>query len=147
MSTPKRLFRRSTSGRFGGVCAGLAEYMDADVTLVRFLWILLSIVPGGIVGGFIAYILAWFIMPDATDPPPALQTKRLTRSVADRRVAGVCAGLAEYFDLDPTLVRVLWAILAIVPGGIILGVVAYVIAWFIMPVPSEYPTVGAVAAV
>ena len=44
-------------------------------------------------------------------PAPATSVaapKRLMRSCRDKRIAGVCAGLAEYFDLDPTLVRVLW---------------------------------------
>ena len=133
MTAPKRLFRRSSSGRLGGVCAGIAEYLDADVTLVRLLWIVLSIVPGGFVGGVIAYLVAWIIMPDATDPVVDAGARRLARSTSDRKIAGVCGGLAEYFSLDPTVVRVVWAILAVVPGGIVLGIVAYFVAWFIMP--------------
>src|SRR6185436_9139839 len=133
MTAPKRLFRRSSSGRVGGVCAGIAEYLDADVTLVRLLWIVLSIVPGGVLGGFIAYLVAWIIMPDATGPAVDAGVRHLTRSTTDRKIAGVCGGLAEYFGLDPTVVRVVWAILAVVPGGIVLGVVAYIVAWFIMP--------------
>jgi phage shock protein PspC (stress-responsive transcriptional regulator) len=132
--TPKRLYRRSADGRIAGVCAGLAEYLDADVTLIRLLWVVLSIVPGGLIGGVIAYLAAWIIMPDATGPvverPDA---RRLTRSVTDRKIAGVCGGLAEYFDLDATLVRVVCAILAIVPGSVILGILCYLVAWFIMP--------------
>jgi phage shock protein PspC (stress-responsive transcriptional regulator) len=133
MAEPRRLFRRSSSGRIGGVCAGIAEYLDADVTLVRLLWIVLSIVPGGLVGGVIAYLVAWIIMPDATGPVPEDGARRLARSATDRKIAGVCGGLAEYFNLDPTVVRVVWAILAVVPGGIVLGIVAYIVAWFIMP--------------
>ena len=60
--------------------------------------------------------------------------RRLYRSIFDRRLAGVCGGLAEYFHVDSTAVRVLWAILTIIPGAILLGVVAYLVAWFIMPV-------------
>ena len=52
--SPKRLLRRSSDGRIAGVCAGIAEYLDADVTLVRLVWVVLSIVPGGFVGGFVA---------------------------------------------------------------------------------------------
>src|SRR5262245_28150355 len=133
MSAPRRLFRRSPSGRIAGVCAGLAEYMDADVTLIRMLWILLSIVPGALVGGVIAYLAAWVLMPDATEPAPASHTPRLHRSATDRKVGGVCGGLAEYFNVDPTLVRVLWAVLSIFPGTLLFGVIAYLIAWFVMP--------------
>ena len=143
MTTPKRLFRWSASGRLGGVCAGIAEYLDADVTLVRLLWIVLSIVPGGVVGGVIAYLVAWIIMPDATGPVPDTGARRLARSRLDRKVAGVCGGLADYFNLDPTVVRVVWAILAVVPGGIVLGLVAYIVAWFIMPSQPSMSTAPA----
>src|SRR5438105_13707998 len=48
-------------------------------------------------------------------PPPGLSpatggTKRLMRSRTDKKIAGVCAGLADYFDMDPTIIRVLWLI-------------------------------------
>jgi phage shock protein PspC (stress-responsive transcriptional regulator) len=135
VAAAKRLYRRSTAGRLAGVCAGIAEYLDADVTLIRLLWILLSIVPGGLVGGVVAYIVAWAVMPDAPGlPVGVVERRRLTRSATDRKIAGVCGGLADYFDVDPTVVRVIWAILAIVPGGIVFGVLAYVIGWFIMPI-------------
>jgi phage shock protein C len=146
MAAPKRLFRRSSSGRIGGVCAGIAEYLDADVTLVRLLWIVLSVVPGGFIGGVIAYLVAWAIMPEATDPVADAGIRRLARSTTDRKIAGVCGGLAEYFDLDPTVVRVVWAILAVVPGGIVLGIVAYVVAWFIMPSQPLLSTAAATVA-
>jgi phage shock protein PspC (stress-responsive transcriptional regulator) len=134
MSSPKRLYRNSSAGRIAGVCAGIAEYFDADVTLVRLAWVVLSIVPGSFVGGLVAYIAAWAIMTDSSIPANAeAEARRLTRSTIDRKIAGVCGGLAEYFNVDSTLVRVIWAILTIVPGCIILGIVAYFVAWFIMP--------------
>jgi phage shock protein C len=61
------------------------------------------------------------------------QGKRLMRSSTDVKVAGVCAGFAEYLDWDVTLVRLLWAILTIMPVPI-LGIVAYAISWIVMPV-------------
>lgn len=63
-------------------------------------------------------------------------SKRLYRSVQDRKIAGVCAGLADYFDIDPTLVRLLWACTVLFAGT---GVIAYIIAWIIVP---EEPAVG-----
>jgi phage shock protein PspC (stress-responsive transcriptional regulator) len=144
MSSPKRLYRNSSSGRIAGVCAGIAEYLDADVTVIRLAWVVLSIVPGGFIGGLIAYIAAWAIMPDGNLAAEVESSpQRLTRSTVDRRIAGVCGGLAEYLQVDSTLVRLVWAILTIVPGAIVLGVVAYLVAWFIMPdsaAPSAVPT-------
>ncbi len=56
--------------------------------------------------------------------------KKLYRS-NDRVLGGVCAGMAEYFDLDPTLVRLCYAILTF--GTAFCGIPAYIIAWIIMP--------------
>ena len=143
MSSPKRLYRNSSAGRIAGVCAGIADYFDADVTLVRLAWVVLSIVPGSFIGGLVAYIAAWAIMTDSSVPASTeAETRRLTRSTTDRKIAGVCGGLAEYFNVDPTLVRVIWAILTIIPGCIVLGILAYLVAWFIMP---DSPATHAVA--
>jgi phage shock protein PspC (stress-responsive transcriptional regulator) len=136
MGSPTRLHRTSSSGWIAGVCAGIAKYLDADVTLIRLGWVVLSIVPGCLIGGLVAYIAAWLIMPDSSAPADGeTGTARhpLTRSAVDRRIAGVCGGLAEYLGVDSTVVRVLWAVLTIIPGAIIAGVVAYIVAWFIMP--------------
>jgi phage shock protein C len=62
--------------------------------------------------------------------------KRLVRPRTNRKIAGVCAGLAEYFDLDVTLVRVLW-ILVTIFSAIIFGIVGYIVAWIVMPEEPE----------
>lgn len=64
---------------------------------------------------------------------PSTASKRLMRSATDCKIAGVCGGIAEYLETDPTIVRLVWAVLSVVPGGFVGGVVAYLIAWFIMP--------------
>ncbi len=58
--------------------------------------------------------------------------KKLTRSNTNKMLCGVCGGIAEYFDVDPTLVRVAYAILSVFSFGL-LGVVLYVILAIIMP--------------
>ena len=130
-----RLVRRPDEGKIGGVCAGLADYFHTDVALVRAAWVVLSIWPGAVVLGVVAYLAAWLLMPraEAADGVFAASQPRLMRSRADRRIAGICGGLAEYFDVDPTIVRVTWVILSIVAGAVVFGVVAYLIAWFIIP--------------
>lgn len=60
-----------------------------------------------------------------------LARKRLLRPRAERKIAGVCAGFAEYFDLDVTLVRAVWLISAFL--GVGLSLIAYVVAWIVMP--------------
>jgi len=135
--TFRRLTRRPAEGKLGGVCAGLAAYWDVDTTLVRVAWIVLSIWPGAIVLGVIAYIAAWILMP-AEDTISATPRRQLVRSRTDRKIAGVCGGLADYFNLDPTLVRLGWVIGSIVVGAVVFGVIAYLIAWFVVPsTPTE----------
>ncbi|WP_243043101.1 PspC domain-containing protein [Dyella sedimenti] len=56
--------------------------------------------------------------------------KRLHRSLTDRKLAGVCGGIAEYLGWDPTLVRLLWVVLTLLGGS---GVVAYIVLWIVMP--------------
>ena len=130
----RRLARRPEAGKIGGVCAGLADYFDADVALVRAAWVILSIWPGAIVLGVIAYLAAWLIMPRAEGTSPAVTVQpRLVRSRTDKRIAGICGGLAEYFEVDPTIMRVSWVVLSVVVGAVVFGIVAYLVAWFIIP--------------
>jgi len=56
--------------------------------------------------------------------------KRLHRSRTEKMIAGVCGGLAEYLDVDPTLVRVVWVFVSLLAG---VGVLLYLIMWVIMP--------------
>src|SRR5262245_42474645 len=100
-----RLTRPTTDRKLAGVCAGLANYFDVDVVLVRAAWLVFSIVPGAVIGGVLAYIAAWLVIPESTESAPAPSGRRLTRSQTDRQIAGVCGGLAEYFGVDATPVR------------------------------------------
>jgi phage shock protein C len=59
-----------------------------------------------------------------------MNEKRLVRSQNDRMIAGVAAGLAEYMNIDPTIVRLLFVLLALAGGG---GGLIYIIMWLIMP--------------
>jgi len=67
---------------------------------------------------------------------------KLSRPRDNRKIAGVCAGVAEYFDLDVTLVRVLWLLVSFMTG---IGLLAYPVAWIVMPeepfsLPAPAPT-------
>jgi phage shock protein PspC (stress-responsive transcriptional regulator) len=118
------------------VCAGLAAYFDADVTLVRLAWVTLSVIPGVLIGGVVAYIAAWVLTPAAGPQEQRVPGRRLARSETNKQIAGVCGGLANYFGLDATIVRLVAVVLAIYPGAVIGGVIAYLVAWFIMPADS-----------
>jgi phage shock protein C len=66
-------------------------------------------------------------------PHGGLQTpyKQLRRPLDDRLAAGVCSGVGRYFGVDPVLVRVAFALLAVITAG--LSLVAYPVMWFLMP--------------
>jgi len=135
--TIRRLTRSRTEEKVAGVCAGIANYFDIDVVLVRAAWVVFSIVPGAVIGGLLAYLAAWLLIPEETGEAPVAQGRRLLRSTTDSKIAGVCGGLAEYFGVDSTPVRLLWVILSILCGAVIGGLIAYAIAWVIIPKRSD----------
>jgi phage shock protein C len=77
---------------------------------------------------------------------PTGVSRRLMRSAVDSKLGGVCGGIGEYFDVDPTMVRLLWAVLSVVPGAFVGGVLAYILAWAIVPkAPLPFAAPGAAA--
>lgn len=56
--------------------------------------------------------------------------KKLYRSTKNKILGGVCGGLGEYFDIDPSLVRLLWLVVVFMGGS---GVLIYIILWIILP--------------
>jgi phage shock protein C len=66
---PRQLMRARYDKKLAGVCAGVAHYLDVDVTLVRIVWLILTFWPPSI--GLIAYIIAWIVMPKEPERLPA----------------------------------------------------------------------------
>jgi phage shock protein C len=221
----RRLYRNRTNKVIAGVCSGLGEYLNVDTTIVRLVWILLTLLGGA---GIIAYILAYFIIPakpnesDQTSPPqihdftavrifgflfvgagvailldnleilsfhrwwhmswefvfPGLlilagiyfltkhdkistpqqaqeppmtgeqssqdqppftasssaeqpKMKVLRRSMSDKKLFGICGGAGEYFDIDPTIIRIAYAVFTVLSGGT--GILIYLLMYLIIP--------------
>ena len=138
---PKPLRRSQVDCRLAGVCGGIARYLGTDPVFIRVVWIILTIVPGTILLGMLAYLVAWIIVPEAEPgtEPIDVGAKRLHRSADNLTVAGICGGIAEYFTVDVTAVRVVWILLSIFPGFVVFGLLAYATAWFIMPAAAVIP--------
>ncbi|HLG71968.1 MAG TPA: PspC domain-containing protein [Chloroflexota bacterium] len=66
--------------------------------------------------------------------------RRLSRSSRERMWGGVAGGLALYFDIDPTLMRLMWVVATVVTAGLFVAV--YFVMWIIMPLDTEVPTGG-----
>lgn len=62
--------------------------------------------------------------------------KKLYRSMMDKKLCGVCGGLGEYFDIDPTVIRVAWILFALLGGS---GLLAYLICAIVIPQQNQLP--------
>lgn len=60
-----------------------------------------------------------------------MEQKRLFRSETNRKICGVCGGIGEYFNIDPTVIRLIWVLAALASCGT--GLLAYIIAAVVMP--------------
>lgn len=60
--------------------------------------------------------------------------KRLYKSATDKKLCGVCAGVAEYFEIDPTIIRLAWVVFTLLGGS---GILAYIIAAIVMPSEAQ----------
>lgn len=148
-----RLYRDADDKIIGGVCAGIANYVNVDPAIVRLLFAIITF--GGFGFGFLLYILLWIILPAKT-----LNTyigKRFFRNPDDRVIGGVAGGLAAYFKANPWTIRAIFAApLALnILFGILNGIfspfghdffpnfffgsftgtfiLAYIILWIVMP--------------
>jgi phage shock protein C len=221
----RHLYRSQTNKVIAGVCGGLGEYFNVDTTVVRLVWIILTLLGGA---GIIAYILAYLIVPlkpneigDMTAPAqpefigarifgilfvgagvvilldnleilsfhrwwnmswefvfPGLlilagiyfiakrgktsaassvqdmplsaepssddqsstsssssdekqKTRSLRRSLTDRKLLGICGGAGEYFNIDSTIVRIVYAVFTLMSVGT--GILIYLLMWLIIP--------------
>ena len=134
MKVKKKLYRDLKNKKIAGVCSGLAEYFDIDVTLVRVIWVLLTLLGGA---GVLSYLAAIIIIPKK--PNGAVEVEivekdkvkaRLHLSKSDKFIFGVCGGLAEYFNIDSSLVRILFVVLIFSVG---FGILLYLILAIVIP--------------
>ncbi|MDX5418363.1 MAG: PspC domain-containing protein [Hymenobacteraceae bacterium] len=131
---PKKLFRDMNNKVIAGVSAGIASYLNIDPLWVRLFFVvlvLLGVVSAGISAatGVIIYIVLWIAMPQS-DQLPATTGKKLFRDPEDKKLAGVCAGIAKYFGVDVAVVRILFLI-SIFFGGF--GILLYIVLWIAVP--------------
>ena len=98
----KRLYRDEQNKVLGGVCAGIANYLNLDPIIIRVLWILLF----GI--SFFAYLLLWIAVPSTSVNEVGGIRKRLFRDLDKKVIGGVCAGMSKYFGVKVGVIRILF---------------------------------------
>jgi phage shock protein PspC (stress-responsive transcriptional regulator) len=148
-----RLYRDGSDKFLGGVCAGIANYMNVDPAIVRLLFAIITF--GGFGTGIIIYLALWIILPVKN-----LDTyvgKRLFRNPDDRVISGVAGGLGAYFDKPSWAFRLIFAapLLLNILFGVLNGIffmwqrdifpnifigsfsgtfiLAYIILWIVLP--------------
>ena len=148
-----RLYRDSSDKFIGGVCSGIANYLNTDPAIIRILFAIITF--GGFGLGFLVYILLWMILPDKD--LEGYSGKRLYRNPDDRVIGGVAGGLAAYFNSRTSTIRLIFAapivlsiFLSLLDGfrwnhdfdffpNIVFGsltgtfILAYVILWMVLP--------------
>jgi len=133
MKANKVLYRDTKTGKIAGVCSGLAEYLGADVSIIRVLWVIFTLYGGA---GILLYIVAALIIPakpnDGTEYiiEDDEVDKRLTRDMSRAIIGGVCAGIAKQFNIDVSIVRIIFVIMFLYFA---FGFFLYLILWLILP--------------
>lgn len=130
----KRLFRDDKRKVLGGVAAGMAYFFSIDPLWIRLVFaaLLLNVFNVGFSGGvFIAYIVLWIVIPVSKDLGDDEGVKKMFRDPGNQVLGGVASGVAAYFGIDVTIIRLLF-VLSIFLGGS--GLILYIILWMITPV-------------
>jgi len=128
----KKLHRNISDKVIAGVASGISNYFQVDPIIIRIIF-LASLFAGGF--GFFAYIICWIGIPVKDGSEPII-TRRYYRDMDDKVIGGVAMGIAKYFSVDVSIIRILF-IVSIFFGGF--GIIVYFILWFITP---EAKTVG-----
>ena len=132
----KKLYR-SQEKKICGICAGLADYFNLDPTIVRLIAVEIAFLTAA-VPTLIAYFVMAFVIPEA--PADVYQTnqntaRRLSKGT-DKKISGVCSGIAEYLNMDPTIVRLIFVLLFLLIGN---GLYTYIACMIIFPeAPQPY---------
>ena len=136
ITAPRKLFRDLNRKLVGGVASGVANYFRVDPLWIRLLLLAtlldLFALPGSLSGPtFIAYIILWIVVPGTyVSPEEDQKVKKLYRDPDTRVIGGVSAGIAAFFGIDVTVVRLLFVLSIFFFGT---GVLLYFILWAITP--------------
>ncbi|MGD2169600.1 MAG: PspC domain-containing protein [Chlamydiota bacterium] len=127
----KKLYRSKKNKMIAGICAGLGDYFRIDPFIFRFALIFLCIFTG-IVPLLVAYLLGCFIIPSQPASYTVKKYKKLYRSRKNRKIAGICGGISEFFKWDSSLVRIIFVALFFITGFLPMFL-TYIIGWIIIP--------------
>lgn len=124
----------SSDKKFLGVCGGVADYLNIDPTLIRIAVACLAIYTA-IIPALIVYVVLSFVFPQQPEGYTVVSGgKKLIKSQKNRKFSGVCGGLAEYFGIDATVIRLIFALCVLFLG---FGLTIYIVCLALMPSEPE----------
>ena len=120
----------SNDKKFLGVCGGLADYLGVDPTLIRIAVACLAIYTA-IIPALIIYVVMSFVFPQQPEGYTVVASeKKLVKSQDNKKISGVCGGLANYFGIDATIIRLIFALCVLFIG---FGLTIYIVCLALMP--------------
>ncbi len=144
----RKLYRSKTDSFIAGVAGGLAEYFNIESVLVRLIFVLMFFGGGA---GILIYIILWILVKEKPDLPEMdknfsdmkdektdfdKKNRKLYRSKTDSFIAGVAGGLAEYFNIESVLVRLIFVLISFWGGA---GILTYIILWIVVKEKPNSP--------
>ncbi len=130
MSNGKKLKKSSADKIFAGVCGGIGEYFNIDSAIIRIIWAIATLFYGT---GLIIYIIFALCLPkdDQIEKVNIRRNKKkFQKSSSDKVFAGVCGGIAEYFNINSFWIRLIWFLICWFKG---IGILIYLVFALIMP--------------
>ena len=130
----RSLYRDGKRKVIAGVASGIAHYFRVDPFWIRLLFLVvlldLFVSFSFSLALLIGYIVLWVVVPERFDLSEDRKIRKMFRNPDNKVIGGVASGIAAYFGVDPTLIRILF-ILTIFLGGS--GIIAYLVLWIITP--------------
>jgi phage shock protein PspC (stress-responsive transcriptional regulator) len=126
-----RLYRDSSDKIIGGVCSGLANYLNVDPSIMRLLFAIITF--GGFGFGVVVYLLLWIILPEIN--LEYYGGKRLYRNPEDKVLGGVASGIAAYFGKDPFVVRLIFT------APLLLNILFSALSWPFFHAGAVFPNI------
>ena len=127
----KKLYRSRSNKKVAGVCGGLGNYWGLDPTIVRLLFLLICFITV-VFPLLLAYIICAIVIPLEPKSKSHKKCKRLYRSRKNKFIAGVLAGISEYFKIDVIVIRLIFIVLMVITGFVPM-ILAYIVACIIIP--------------
>ena len=128
----KTITRERWDKKLGGVIGGLGRFLSIDPTILRLIAILVCIFTA-IIPLLIAYIIAWALIPQGPPTYIKFKCRRLYRSAKDKKVAGICGGIANLLSIDSTIIRLLIVVVMVFTGFLPI-LITYFIGALIIPI-------------